>query len=173
MTEHSKRPEFYSGISWVYIAPDQARSLPQGRLNWALYLIATYFIAIGLFKFWLVWSAGQGVGLALVNGLWPILTGLGLLFRVPWAIVMAVISATLTIWFMFRGAISGGTDGGAIFALCDTILNVGILFYLVEADRPNLIYRHRFRKYSEVAAGGPEHGNPGGENQQPSRAHER
>jgi len=80
---------------------------------------------------------------ALLNGVWPILTGLGLAFRVPWAIVMAVISAGLTIYALVRGF-----GGGGVMTLFETLISVGVLFYLVEADRPNLIYRYRYRKYS-------------------------
>jgi len=148
MARRKFRPDFYSGVPWVYVTPEQARSLPQGKLNLTLYLISLYFVVIGLVKFYLVLSIGAGFLSALLNGLWPLLTGLGLLCRVPWSIIMAVGAGTLTGWFLVRGAISVDAGQAELFVLFDVIINVGIVFYLVDADRPNLIYRHRFRKYS-------------------------
>ena len=40
-----------------------------------------------------------------------------------------------------------GAERSVIY-LFETIANVGILFYLIDGDRPNLIYRHRYRQYS-------------------------
>lgn len=148
MSRRNERAEFYSGIPWVYITPQQARALPTGKLNLVLYLIAFYFVLIGLFKFALILSFGAGLGTALLNGVLPVLTGLGLLARVPWSIIMALVSAILTVWFLIRGTQFSAEDGSVVFQMLETILNVGILFYLTEADRPNLIYRHRYRKYS-------------------------
>lgn len=148
MAGRNERPEFYSGIPWVHITPQQARALPKGKLNLTLGAIGLYFIAIGVFKFSLIMSVGAGFGTAALNGFWPVLTGLGLLMRVPWSVIMALVSTTLTVWFLLRGTQVGVADGFALIPMFETIINVGILFYLVEADRPNLIYRHRYRKYS-------------------------
>ncbi len=148
MARRGERPEFYSGIPWVQVTPQQARGLPQGKLNTALYVIGLYFIGIGLFKFGVVLSVGAGFGTAVLNGVWPVLTGIGLLMRVPWSIIMAMVSATLTVWFLIRGTQVGVADGNSLIPMIETLINVGILFYLVEGERPNLIYRHRYRKYS-------------------------
>ena len=148
MANGKERPEFYSGIPWVHVTPEQARNLPQGTLNAPLIAISLYFLLIGMFKFGLLFSNGAGVGVALLNGAWPFLTGVGLALRVPWSIVMALISSTLTVWALVRGSQAGVVDGARLYPLFETIINVGILFYLVDGDRPNLIYRHRFRKYS-------------------------
>lgn len=138
------RGDFYSGIPWVNVTPQQAHSHPKGRLNLLLWAIAGYFIAIGVLKFGLALNYGAGFGIAALNGVWPMLTGLGLALRVPWAVIMAMISAALTVYALVRGL---GGDG-SIIVLLETLINVGILFYLVDGDRPNLIYRHRYRKYS-------------------------
>ena len=109
------------------------------------------FIFIGLLKFGIVIWYGFGVFIALLNAIWPLLTGLGLAFRVPWSLVMASMSAGLTIYALIRGL---GGDGD-LLVLFESIANVGILFYLLEGDRPNFIYRHRYRKYSvEPGQGG-------------------
>lgn len=142
--EKPKRGDFYSGLPWINITAEQARGHPQGQLGAVLWLIAIYFTFIGVLKFVLVLSFGAGIGTALLNGIWPVLTGLGLAFRVPWAVIMAAVSAGLTVYALVRGL---GGDGSVV-TLFETLINVGILIYLVEGDRPNLIYRHRFRKYS-------------------------
>ena len=140
----ANRGDFYSGIPWVNVAPQQARAHPKGKLNLVLWAIVAYFIGIGSLKFGLALSYGAGFGIALLNGIWPFLTGIGLALRVPWAIIMATIAALLTIYALVR---SLGGDGSLVILL-QTLANVGILFYLVDGDRPNLIYRHRYRQYS-------------------------
>ncbi|MCF2872105.1 hypothetical protein L0664_13600 [Octadecabacter sp. G9-8] len=140
----TNRGDFYSGLPWVNVPPEQARAHPKGKLNLILWLIAAYFVAIGALKFGLVLSYGAGIGVAILNGIWPVLTGIGLALRVPWAIIMAMISAGLTVYALVRGL---GGDG-TLITLFEVIANVGILFYLLDGDRPNLIYRHRYRKYS-------------------------
>ncbi len=144
MSKNNERMEFYSGIPWVNITPEQARDHPKGQLNWILWLIVAYFIGIAALKFVWILNLGGGLGLATLNSIWPFLAGLGLAFRVPWSIVMAMISAGLTVYALVRGL---GNDG-TLVTLLETLANVGILFYLMDGDRPNLIYRHRFRKYS-------------------------
>jgi hypothetical protein len=141
---NNKRGDFYSGLPWEHVTRAQAHGLPMGKLGIILWVIVAYFISIGLLKFYLTLSFGAGVSVAVLNSIWPILTGLGLALRVPWAIIMAMISAALTVYALVRGL---GGDGSVI-VLAEMIINVGVLFYLVEGDRPNLIYRHRYRKYS-------------------------
>ncbi|MEJ6639466.1 MAG: hypothetical protein QNL58_03850 [Octadecabacter sp.] len=140
----SNRRDFYSGIPWEHVTRAQAHSLPQGMLGLILWGAVIYFIGIGILKFYLTLNFGASVGVAVLNSIWPILTGLGLAFRVPWAVIMAMISAALTVYALIRGL---GGDGSLI-TLAEVLINVGILFYLIDGDRPNLIYRHRYRKYS-------------------------
>lgn len=142
MSKTPKRPDFYSGIPWVDVSPEQVRAHPKGQLNAVLWLIVAYFIGIAILKFTLSLEFGPGV--AILNSVWPLLAGAGLALRVPWSIVMACVSAGLTIWALFR-SLDGGAD---VVILIETLINVGILFYLIDGDRPNLIYRHRYRKYS-------------------------
>lgn len=140
----SKRGDYYSGIPWVYVDPDQARAHPMGKLGLAMWLIVAYFIAVAIMKVYLSFSYGAGAGVAFLNAIWPFLAGVGLALRVPWSIVMAMISAGLTIYALLQGV----EGPNPLLSLGQTIANVGILFYLIDGDRPNLIYRHRYRKYS-------------------------
>lgn len=143
MSQNQSKPDFYSGIPWVYVTGEQARSLQKGRLNLTLWVIVGYFIAVAALGFWLVLTFDAGLGTALLYGVLPLLTGLGLAFRMPWSIVLAMIVTGLSAYALIRGL-----GGNSILALVQTIANIGILFYLVDGDRPNLIYRHRYRKYS-------------------------
>jgi hypothetical protein len=151
MTDKKKRGDFYSGIPWVSVSPEQARDHPKGALGPLLWVIVAYFISIAVLRLTLSLYYGAGPMIALFNFIFPFLVGLGLAFRSPWAVIFAAISAGLTVFSLLRGL---GGDGNLI-TLFETLANVGILFYLVDADRPNLIYRHRYRKYS-VADAGPD-----------------
>lgn len=144
MSDNESKPDFYSGIPWVNVPPHQARAHPKGRLNLVLWLISGYFVAIGLLNIYLTSRAGFGFGAALSTGIWPLLTGIGLALRVPYAVLMASISAGLTVYALIRGI----GDQDSVIVLLETIANVGILLYLADGDRPNFVYRHRYRKYS-------------------------
>ena len=150
MSNNETKPDFYSGIPWVYVPPEQARAHPKGKLNLILWMIAAYFVAIGLLKFALAFSYGASVSVAFLNGIWPLLTGVGLALRVPWSILMACVAAGLTVYALLRGI---GGDGSVVILL-ESVANAGILFYLIDGDRPNFIYRHRYRKYSVEAGKG-------------------
>lgn len=153
MSDNNGKGDFYSGIPWVYVTREQAWAHPKGRLNGVLWAIGLLFVGIGLAKAWFILSSGGGIGLALFNAVWPVLTGIGLLMRVPWSIYLAVVSAGLTIYTLVRGF----GDSQSVYYMLETVAYVGILFYLIDGDRPNLIYRHRYRKYSAVRGDdGPE-----------------
>ncbi|AKS46619.1 hypothetical protein SAMN05444287_1736 [Octadecabacter temperatus] len=144
MSDKPSRRDFYSGIPWVNVTAQEAHAHPLGKLGPIEWVIVVYFIGISILKFWLSFDYGMGLGGAFLNSIWPFLVGLGLALRVPWAVIMAMISAALTAYALVRGL--GG--GGDLITLFEMIASVGILFYLIDADRPNLIYRHRYRKYS-------------------------
>ncbi|MDE0968616.1 MAG: hypothetical protein OSA51_04335 [Octadecabacter sp.] len=144
MADKKKRGDYYSGIPWVFVTPEQARAHPKGVLGFWLWVIVVYFIATAFLKFYLSLNYNEGLTIAILNSVWPLFVGFGLAIRAPWAVIMAAISAALTVFALVRGL--GGN--GSLITLFETLMNVGILFYLVDSDRPNLIYRHRYRKYS-------------------------
>lgn len=171
MSEQKRPRDFYSGIPWVSVTPEQARAHPKGKPGVILWIIAIYFLFVGGWKFWFALDLGAGFGIAVLNGIWPFLAGVGLLMRVPWSVFMAIVSAAVTIWALLRstratatlynsaeqftnvgmtGLFGIETYGDAFFLvlLVEMILHVFILFHLMDGDRPNLIYRHRYRKYS-------------------------
>lgn len=142
----SQKQDLYSGIPWANVTREQARAHPQGQLNLILWGIALYLIGSGLWKTWMLWQADMPLMAIGLSGLLPVLTGLGLIIRAPWAVVLAVILAGLGA-FAFVKALGQGVDPAI---LIDGLIAVGVLTYLLEGDRPNLIYRHRYRKYSAL-----------------------
>lgn len=143
MTEQEK-PDAYSGVPWVHVDPQVARAHPKGRLTPALHVISVYLVLVGLLKLWLFAGAGYAPGVILLGGLLPVLAGVGLWLRLPWAVVVALVMAGFNLYAFVRN-VGANPD---VLLLFDGIVSVGIIFYLVEGDRPNLIYRHRYRKYS-------------------------
>ncbi len=149
MTRRIEERDAYSGLTWVYVTPEEVRGHPKGRLNLVLWAIVAFLVGSGLLKLVVFLGAGAPVGIALVSGLVPLLTGLGLALRLPYALVAAIVTAGVTLYTTI-GAM--GSDQSVWFLL-DSLVAVGIIFYLLDADRPNFIYRHRYRKYSELSDG--------------------
>ena len=146
MTDNNQRPDAYSGIPWVNVTPTQARAHPKGQLGVILYVIIAYLVLSGLFKLWAFGTAGYPIGVIALGATLPLVTGLGLWARMPWAIVVAIIMAGFTLYAFARN-IGANPD---FLLLADALVAVGMIFYLIEGDRPNLIYRHRYRKYSAL-----------------------
>lgn len=144
-----EKQDIYSGIPWVYVTPEQARNHPKGQLTAILWIIGGYLVLIGLIKFYVFWASGFALGVVLIGGLLPFLAGAGLLLRMPWAVVATLIMAGFNLYAFVRNV---GPDSTALFLL-DALISVGIIFYLAEGDRPNFIYRHRYRKYSVLQEG--------------------
>ena len=142
------------GRHWVYVAVEDALAHPKGRPGPAEYAIALWFAGIGAFEAALNLSfAAFGV----VQAVFTVLLlgcALGLILRAPWAYVLAVLLAVREM-FGFIQLIGGGAFGVppalALYGVVNAIIGTGIIFYLVEGDRPNLIYRHRYRSYRAEA----------------------
>lgn len=149
MTERPEERDPYSGLKWVYVTRDEVIGHPKGRLNLVLWLIAAFLIGSGLVKLWVFATSGAPLAMVLLSGLAPLLTGLGLALRAPYAIVAAIIMAAITLFSTMRAM----GEGQSILFLFDALVALGIIFYLLDGDRPNFIYRHRYRKYSEEREG--------------------
>ncbi len=163
MTDRHEKPDHYSGIPWVYVSSQEARAHPKGQLTAVLWVIAIYLIGAGVTKAVTLQASGVPFGWALLISAVPILAGVGLILRMPWAIILATISVALTVLQLVGGFRSLGDMGGnaASMGMFDTrlvlllhlVASVGIVFYLMDGDRPNFIYRHRYRKYSDLKGG--------------------
>jgi len=158
MTDPSRsrdeRADKMTGIPWVYVGRAAAHAHPKGQLGPLEWAIAVFMILVGLGKIWALLADGSGVPMALGVAIWPVLAGVGLIIRIPWALVLTVISAGLTLLQLFRG-LKGGIVGDMVawIYLAEMLIFTGILFYLMDGERPNLIYRHRYRKYSVLRDG--------------------
>ncbi len=176
MAKGKQRLDFYSGVPWVQVTPEQARGHPKGKLNFILWIIGLYFVANGIAKFTYAIGGGVEWWIALLGSIWPFVAGLGLLIRAPWSMVMAVISGCLTVWYLVRSTPSIGRASGsfganegwlpsllsihdtngvlAAYTLFELVIHVGLVIYLIDSDRANLIYRHRYRQYSVLDGDG-------------------
>lgn len=138
-----------TGAQWVHVTPEMARAHPQGRLNALLWVIVAAFAALGAIKVYLSLTYG-GTGL-LVGGVVELLTALMLAIRAPWGVWLAGAQLLVSVFGLVTGgvlkelALTETEIGLAILAYF--VFLVLALFYLVEGERPNLIYRHRFRSY--------------------------
>lgn len=139
-----QKGDYYSGIPWVYVDPAQARAHPKGQLTPVLFVIGLYLVGIGLWKAYVFADAGYALGVVILGGILPVLAGAGLLLRMPWAIVVTIVMAGFTLYSFARNL---RADPDPLL-LVDALVAVGVIFYLVEGERPNFIYRHRYRKYS-------------------------
>ncbi len=155
-----ERQDTYSGIPWVYVSRAEVWAHPKGQLTGLLWAIALYLILAGIGKAGLLIGQGVPVGWALLLGAFPLACGMGLILRAPWAVVLAAVSAGLTVFQLLGGLGQVGALGGnavdfgglspQFWTLIHLLISVGIVFYLIDGDRPNFIYRHRYRKYSAV-----------------------
>lgn len=159
-----------NGFQWVYLARDAAHGHPMGRPGLVLWLISAWFAASGGLEVALVAALGTPWWSGLL-GFASLAACVGLILRVPWAYVLAVLlPARFVVGFVM--AIGGGAQGltGAVqadqlFVLAQAIIAIAVTFHLIEGERPNLIYRLRYRSYAaerEVAASAQAQKDPGG-----------
>lgn len=142
-----------NGFQWVHVPREMAHGHPKGRPGIVLWLIAAWFAASGGLEVALVAAAGTAWWSGLL-GFASLAAGVGLILRVPWAYVLAVLlPARFVVGFVM--AIGGGAQGltGAaqvdqLFVLAQAVIAVAVTFYLIEGERPNLIYRLRYRSYA-------------------------
>ena len=136
----------YSGLQWVYVTRVEAHAHPKGTLGPVLWAMALFLILSGLAKTYAFTASGAPLWGILLAGILSILTGIGLILRMPWALIVAAASAAVTLYL----TVIGMRTGASLPLLFDALVSLGILFHLMEGDRPNLIYRYRYRKYSEM-----------------------
>ncbi len=144
--------DVYSGIPWEHVPGDQVRAHPKGKLNAALWLIAAYLLLSGGAKVWILAGQSVPIWVLVLGGILPFITGLGLIARMPMSIILAVVLAGVGAYSFLQGLRAAATP----LVLVDGLIAFGILGYLLEGERPNFIYRHRFRKYSALTQGAPE-----------------
>ncbi len=149
-----------NGFQWVHVPRAAAHAHPKGRPGLVLWIIAGWFAASGGLEVALMLAAGTPWWSGLL-GCASLAAGAGLILRVPWAYVLAVLlPARFVVGFVMAiggGAqgLTGATQADQLFVLIQAIVAIGVTFHLLEGERPNLIYRLRYRSYAaerEVAA---------------------
>ncbi|RDC71930.1 hypothetical protein DLJ49_12605 [Rhodovulum sp. 12E13] len=142
-----------NGAQWVHLTREEAEAHPKGRPGLVLWALAAWFAASGGLEVALALAAGAPVWTGAL-GLVSLVAAVGLILRVPWAYVLAVLlPARFVIGFVQTiggGAqeLTGAPQAEQVFVLVQAAIAVLAIFYLVEGERPNLIYRHRFRSYT-------------------------
>lgn len=128
-----------TGERWVYVSREMARAHPKGGLDWRLYAIIVYLVGVAAAWFVEFVFAGYALSLFMLS-LLPMLAALGLVLRSPFALVLVVIIFAM-------GAFRMVTNIGAMNLVgLGQILMLGFFaVYLLTGERPNLIYRHRYR----------------------------
>lgn len=144
---------------WVQVSPEAALAHPKGRPGLAIHAVALWLLLTAALNL-LSYLDGGGTGWMLVwavvafNAAW--LLALGSFWG--WLLGVVVALREIVIFIInLRGL--GGVPGDVVASDGFTALSYLLLaqvvlaaiagFYLLEGDRPNLIFRHRFRKYSE------------------------
>ncbi|WP_156121705.1 hypothetical protein [Halocynthiibacter namhaensis] len=143
-----------TGSQWVYVPRHVAHGHRLGRIGVIFYLIILYFLAEVVFH---IVGLGQGLGgdwyydvyrlgthaLMIVLSL---LTIVGILMRAPATILFVVAHFCFSILLALTGPIFGVVVGAGSFL---------VLFYMMDSDRANLIFRHRYRSWvNETDAAG-------------------
>ena len=138
------------GRHWVYVTPAEAHAHPKGGPGPLEYGMALWFALIAAFEAVINLGYGQFGIVQLVFTALMVSCAVGLILRTPWAMVLAVLLAVREM-FGFVQLIGGGAFEVppllALYGVINAIIGIGIVFYMVEGDRPNLIYRHRYRSY--------------------------
>ena len=138
------------GRHWVYLTAQEAHGHPKGGPGPVEYGMALWFSLIAAFEAVVNIGYGQFGPVQLVFTGLMLLCAVGLIIRAPWALVLAVLLAVRGM-FGFVQLIGGGAFEVppvlALYGVVNAIIGIGIVFYLIEGDRPNLIYRHRYRSY--------------------------
>ncbi len=139
-----------TGAQWVHVTPEMARAHPQGKLNAALWAIAAVFAAFGAIRLYII-VLGYGDWLVWIGAGLSFLTALALAIRAPIALFLAGAQLLIGLFGLVTGGALKGladVDGSqALNTLGLLIFSALALFYLMEGDRPNLIYRHRYRSF--------------------------
>ena len=140
-----------TGAQWVHVTPDMARGHPQGKVNAPIVIIALIFAVTGVWKVWGFLEFGYMS--LLLGGAIQLLTALTLLIRAPVALFFAGAQLLLSLFFTVTGGamktLSQSAPVDSLFTLGFLIFSALSLFYLFEGDRPNLIYRHRYRSFAK------------------------
>lgn len=130
-----------TGARWVTVSAAMARAHPGGRLNLPIFLIIAYLVAAAAGHFFSFVQSGFEPVFLLFSFLMS-LAGLGLLLRVPLALVVVVIVFSMSAYSLVTGI--GALN---LVGLAQVLALGAMAVYLLGSARANLIYRHRYRSF--------------------------
>lgn len=144
MSDDDKQIDPETGIPWITVSREKAHGHPRGRIGGPLLVVLAYLVLGGGFKLWIHLTTGAGIGALALGGALPVLAGVLMARRQGWGYWLAILSGA----YVFLHGIQ--YVGGHPIWLADMIGAAAMLFYLFDGDRPNLVFRHRYRQYSAV-----------------------
>ncbi len=158
-------PRGFRQAPWVTVTAAEAEGHPKGRPGLAIYLISLWLVALAglylapfgifgfsqtpiLFLFWGILALNAAVFLALGSLLGWICAMVLAAREVILFVANFAGTGTSRIHDMVAAMLPTVTANYLILALA--VIATVVLLYLWEGDRPNLIYRHRYRQYSAL-----------------------
>ncbi|NSX55877.1 hypothetical protein [Parasulfitobacter algicola] len=129
-----------TGAQWVNVTPEMARAHPLGKPGLLIYLIAAWFALGAMGQLGFLFTLGFSF-LFLALFFLYLLTAVALVLRAPVSVWLVTVSGGLQILLLMMSA-----DIVTVFLAAIHIL---IIFYILDGDRPNLIYRHRYRSFKK------------------------
>lgn len=137
-----------TGVTWVHVGREAAHGHPKGRPGGPMWLVIGYFALLALGWAYGLMAGQVPLGMGLAGVLVPAALASGLFLRIPYAMPVTVVVAALTILYHLASIRYLNAVG-----MGNVVVLILIIFYLLEGDRPNLIYRHRYRSYPPAGGG--------------------
>ena len=135
------------GRHWVYVSEAQVRGHAKGQFGLMIWLICLWFVCVGGLE--IVLGSSTSVP-RLAYGLALFATGAGLVVRKRLSYLAALFVPMIFLIRFFSQATSYGTatiSPAQYYDLINALMTVGLCFYMFEGDRPNFIFRRRYRSY--------------------------
>jgi hypothetical protein len=140
------RPDSF-GRQWIYVTDSQVRDHPKGHFGVFIWIICLWFACVGGLEIVL---GGLSSMPRLVYGVFVFITAVGLVLRNRLAYLMALFVPMIFLIRFFSQATGYGTttiSAAQYYDLFNALIAVAVCFYMFEGDRPNFIFRRRYRSY--------------------------
>ena len=135
------------GRQWIYVTEAEVRSHKKGHFGIVIWMICLWFACVGGLEIVLGSSSSLP---RLVYGVLVFMTGAGLVVRNRLAYLFALFIPIIFLIRFFSEATGYGTvmvSPAQYYDLLNALVTVGVCFYMFEGDRPNFIFRRRYRSY--------------------------
>lgn len=135
------------GRQWIYVTDAQVRGHSKGHFGIFIWIVCLWFSCVGGLEIILGSSSSLP---RLVFGILVFLVGAGLVVRNRLAYLLALFVPIIFLIRFFSQATGYGTamvTPAQYYDLVNALVTVGVCFYMFEGDRPNFIFRRRYRSY--------------------------